>query len=123
MTEEKRKYLRFEVIVPIDLMEIDGINGEETEALLDNVSREGMRLILDMDSPFGPGAELNFTVHNAEKCKSCAVTGEVVWRKPKGDKIEIGLKIKSIENCTKAELLDMGYSRWKDEQAPPKKPS
>jgi hypothetical protein len=123
MTEEKRKYLRFEVIVPVDLIEIDGINGEEAEALLDNVSREGMRLILDMESPFGPGSELNFTVPNAEKCKSCAVTGEVVWRKPKGDKIEIGLKIKSIENCTKAELLDMGYSRWKDEQTHPKKSS
>ncbi|MGD0781639.1 MAG: PilZ domain-containing protein [Candidatus Aminicenantales bacterium] len=123
MSEEKRKFLRFEVIVPVDLVEIEGISGEDAEAILDNVSREGLRLILDMRSPFGTGAEVNFTVHNAEKHQSFAVAGQVVWSKPKGDKFELGLKIKSIEKSAKADLLEMGYSRWKDEQANPKKPS
>ncbi len=123
MTEEKRKFLRFEVIVPVEVAEIEGLAGEDAEAILDNVSREGLRLILDMRNPFGTGAEVNFTVHNVEKHQSFAVAGEVVWSRPKGDKVEIGLKIKSIEKSAKADLLEMGYSRWKDEQTHPKKPS
>jgi hypothetical protein len=123
MTEEKRKYLRFEVIVPVELVEIDGFSGEEAQAVLDNISREGMRLILDMENPIGLGTELNFKINSAEQCKSCIITGEVVWSKSTGDKMEIGLKIKAIERGAKAELLDMAYNRWKDEQSHPKKPS
>jgi hypothetical protein len=123
MTEEKRKFLRFEVIVPVDLVEGDGVSGADAEAILDNVSREGLRLILDANSPFGAGAEVNFKVHNAEKHQTFTVSGQVVWSKPKGDKIEIGLKIKAIEKSAKADLLDLGYTQWKDEQIRPKKPS
>ena len=121
MTEDKRKFLRFEVLIPVELVEIDGIRGDDAQAVLDDISREGMRVILDMDSPFGTGSELNFKVHNAEKNQTFSVTGEVVWSKPSGEKVEIGLKIKAIKNATKADLLDMGYSRWKDEQINPKK--
>jgi len=121
MTEEKRKFLRFEVFIPVELVKSDGIREDDAEAVLDNISREGMRIILDLDSPFGTGAELNFKVHNPEKRQTFSVTGEVVWSKSTGEKVEIGLKIKAIENSTKAELLDMGYSRWKDDQIHPKK--
>jgi hypothetical protein len=123
MGEEKRKYLRFEVIVPVDLIEVEGVSGADAEAILDNVSREGLRLILDMSSPLGTGAEVNFKVHSAEKHQTFSISGQVVWSRPKGDKVEIGLKIKSIEKAAKADLLDMGYSLWKDEQIHPKKPS
>ncbi len=123
MNEEKRKYLRFEVLVPVDLVEFEGIAGEDAKAILDNVSREGVRLVLGMHSSFGQGTEINFTFHNAEKHQSFDVAGEVVWSKPNGDKVEIGLRIKSIEKTAKADLLELGYSRWKEEQTNPKKPS
>jgi hypothetical protein len=123
MTEEKRKFLRFEVIVPVDLVEVEGVSGEEAEAILDNVSREGLRLILDVNSPFGVGADVTFKVHSVEKHQTFAVSGQVVWSKPKGDKVEIGLKIRSIEKAAMADLLEMGYSHWKEEQIHPKKPS
>jgi DNA modification methylase len=123
MLEEKRKYLRFEVLVPVELVEFEGIAGEDAKAILDNVSREGVRLVLNMHSSPGAGTEINFTFHNAEKHQSFDVTGEVIWSKPNGEKLEIGLKIKSIEKTAKADLLDMGYSHWKDELTHPKKPS
>ena len=36
MTEEKRKYLRFEVIVPVDLIEVEGVSGADAEAISRN---------------------------------------------------------------------------------------
>ena len=123
MTDEKRKYLRFELVVPVDLVEVEGVSGAEAEAILDNVSREGLRLVTDIKSPFGPGTELSFRFNNPDKGQICDVSGEVVWSKSAGEKMELGLKIKSISNCAKAELLEMGYTHWKNGHAHPKKPS
>jgi hypothetical protein len=123
MTDEKRKYLRFELVVPVDLVDVEGVSRADAEVILDNVSREGLRLVMDVTSPFGPGTELSFRFKDPTQGQVCNVTGEVVWSKSAGEKMELGLKIKSISNCAKADLLEMGYTHWKEEHTPPKKTS
>ncbi len=117
MSEEKRKYLRFECLVPVELVEVDADGQPGNPALIDNVSREGVRVVLEMGMDFGPGKDLTFKVHGPESRKNCSLKGEIVWIKPKGKKVEIGLRIKDMENCTKSELLDMGYEHWRKDKA------
>jgi hypothetical protein len=112
MEEEKRKFLRFECLIPVDLLEIGDPGMSIQDALIDNVSREGLRLVFDLGQAFQPGDDISFQIQKPEERRTCQVMGEVIWSKPIGEKLEVGLKILKMEKCTKSELLDMGYSAW-----------
>jgi c-di-GMP-binding flagellar brake protein YcgR len=116
MVEEKRKFLRFECLVPVDHIKIEGKNRKAKKAALFDISREGLRLTLDLDFSFNRGNDVDFKVNIPEKKISSTVTGEVIWSKPKGKKLELGLKIKNMDKAAKSELLDLGYSRWREMQ-------
>ncbi len=114
MADDKRKFLRFECLIPIDLMEID--DPDRKEAMIDNVSREGIRLVFDLGRAFREGESLSFQIQNPDQKRTCRMTGEVVWARPLGKKMEVGLRIMNMERCSKSELLDMGYNAWRKHQ-------
>jgi len=114
MADDKRKFLRFECLIPIDLMEID--DPDRKEAVIGNVSREGIRLVFDLGRAFREGDNLSFQIQNPDQKRTCRMTGEVVWARPLGKKMEVGLRIKNMERCSKSELLDMGYNAWRKHQ-------
>lgn len=117
MEEDKRKYLRFECLIPIDLVEIDDPDARLKEAVIDNVSREGIRLVFDLGHAFREGETLSVKISRPDEEKSLTeVTGQVVWSRPLGDKVEIGLKIKDMEQTAKAELLDLGFRAWRQQK-------
>lgn len=113
MNEEKRKFIRFECVIPIELVEIEGTTRAEAEALIEDISQEGLRLVLDLGLDLGPRRDICFQMYNPELKKTCLVTGEIIWAKSKDKKVEIGFKIKTMEKCTKSELLDLGYTQWR----------
>jgi len=113
MSEEKRKFLRFECLVPVELIEIEGSRGDAGPAMIKDVSREGIRVVLDMAAQPQPGSGLEFKIHNPEQGRSSSLNGEVIWARPKSGKIEIGLKIKDVDECAKADLLEIGYEQWR----------
>jgi hypothetical protein len=116
MEDDKRKFLRFECLIPIDLVEINDPNADPKEAMIGNVSREGIRLVFDLGRAFREGDKVSFQIHKPDENRTCRMTGEVVWAKPLGKKVEIGLKIRDTERCTKSELLDLGYNAWRRHQ-------
>jgi len=116
MEDDKRKYLRFECLIPIDLMEVDDPEADRKKALIDNVSREGIRLIFDFGRAFREGDKVSFQIQNPDRKKTCRLNGEVIWAKPLGKKMEVGLRIKNMERGSKSELLDMGYNAWRKHQ-------
>ena len=117
MEEDKRKYLRFECLIPIDLVEVDDPEGNLKEAVIDNVSREGIRLVFDIGHAFREGDTLCVQITRPDDEQSLSqVSGEVVWARPLGEKVEVGLKIKEMEQSTKAELLDLGFRAWRRQQ-------
>lgn len=117
MEEDKRKYLRFECLIPIDLVEVDDPEARPKEAVIDNVSREGIRLIFDLGHAFRQGETLSVQISRPEDEKSLTqVCGEVIWSRSLGDKVEVGLKIKDMEQAIKAELLDLGFRAWRQQQ-------
>jgi len=113
MADDNRKFLRFECLIPIDLLEIGDPGGNLQEAFLDNISRDGLRVVFDLGQAFQKGEDVNIQIRKPEEHRACQITGEVIWSKPIGKKLEVGLKIKKMEKDTKAELLDIGYDTWR----------
>lgn len=118
MIEDKRKFLRFECSISVEEIQSEGMNGMVHDVTLDNISREGARLIMDVDKAFVPGVDVKFRISLAAEKDPIFVRGRVMWSNPKGDRFEIGLKILDMDNAAKAELLEMGFERWKGGQTP-----
>ena len=116
MPDDKRKYLRFECLVPVEDVKIEGEETTTKAAVLDNISREGFRIIIDLDFGFSPGHDIDFRVDIPDKKVDAKIHGEVLWTRPKGKKIEVGLRVKKMDKATKSELLDVGYARWREER-------
>jgi len=118
MGDEKRKFLRFECLVPVDLLEIGSGEGADPEAaLIEDISREGMRMVLDFSLDLSPGAEVDFKVHNPEERETCSVTGEIMWSKSKDNRLEVGIKLRKMDDGIKNKLLDIGYAKWLESRA------
>lgn len=105
--------MRFECLVPVDLIDIrDEGEADPESAMIEDVSREGMRMVLDLGLDLIPGAEVDFKVHNPEERETCSITGEIVWSKTKDNRLEVGIKLRKMDDCIKNKLLDVGYAKW-----------
>jgi hypothetical protein len=91
--DDKRKFLRFECSIPVEEIQSEGLNGTVHDVALDNISREGARLIMDVDTAFSPGVDVKLRISVAAEKPPIFVRGRVMWSRPKGDRYEIGLKI------------------------------
>jgi len=118
MMDDKRKFLRFECSIPVEEIQSEGLSGMVHDVALDNISREGVRLIMDVDKAFVPGVDVKFRISIAAERDPIFVRGRVMWSRPKEDRFEIGLKIMDMDKAAKAELLEIGFERWKVGQTP-----
>jgi hypothetical protein len=122
MGDEKRKYLRFECLVPVDLIEFGGEGGVEPGgAVIEDISREGLRLILSLGLDLTPGAEVDLKVHAPEEPETCSVSGAIIWSKTKNQKLEVGIKIRKMDDCARNKFLDIGYAKWLESRIAEKK--
>ncbi|MCX6574796.1 MAG: PilZ domain-containing protein [Candidatus Aminicenantes bacterium] len=117
MAKEKRKYFRFDCPVPVHLIQIEGGKRVVKKATLDEISREGLKLTFSFDLDLRPGSEVDFKLNIPEKRLTSKVLGEIVWSKPKGKKLEMGLKIKDMDKILKSELMDLVYAKWREAKA------
>jgi c-di-GMP-binding flagellar brake protein YcgR len=117
MAKEKRKYFRFDCPVPVNLIQIEGGKRLVKKAMLDEISREGLKLTFSFDLDLRPGSEVNFKLNIPEKRLTSKLLGEIVWSKPKGKKLEMGLKIKDMDKILKSELMDLVYAKWREAKA------
>jgi c-di-GMP-binding flagellar brake protein YcgR len=117
MAKEKRKYFRFDCPVPVHLIQIERGKRVVKKATLDEVSREGLKLTFSFDLDLRPGSEVDFKLNIPEKRLTSKVLGEIVWSKPRGKKLEMGLKIKDMDKILKSELMDLVYAKWREAKA------
>jgi len=110
MSKEKRKFIRFECLFPAEVVKIEGKKGMAKEIKVNNISREGLRLVLSFD--FSPGSDIDMSIVIPGKRASALVSGEIVWSRWKEDKWELGVRIKDIDKGAKSELLDLSYAKW-----------
>ncbi len=117
MAKEKRKYFRFDCPVPVQLIQTEGGKRVVKKATLDEVSREGLKLIFSFDLDLRPGSEVNFKLNIPEKQLTSRVVGEIVWCQHRGKKMEMGLKIKDMDKILRSELMDLIYAKWRQARA------
>jgi|WetSurMetagenome_2_1015567.scaffolds.fasta_scaffold39241_3 hypothetical protein len=125
MGEEKRKFLRFECLVPVDLIEVAGGEAERGdgtgEAVIEDVSREGLRMVFSVGLDLTPGANVDLKVQTPEDPGACTLSGAIIWSKEKDQKLEVGIKINRMDECIRNKLLDIGYARWLESRITEKK--
>jgi c-di-GMP-binding flagellar brake protein YcgR len=114
MAKEKRKYFRFDCPVPVQLIQIEGGKRVVQKATLGEMSRDGLKLTFSFNLDLRPGSEVNFKLNLPDKRLTSKMSGEVVWSKPKGKKLEMGLKIKDMDKVLKSELMDLVYAKWRE---------
>jgi len=118
MSAELRKFLRFECLVPVKDVRLEGLADPAGEGALDNISREGLRLVMEVGVAFSPGQAIDFKVSRSGDRKPVSIRARVVWSRPKGNRFQIGLKILDMDSEAKSELLEDGFERWKKGKPP-----
>lgn len=110
MGKERRKYLRFECLLPVELVKVDGKNHIGRKITAHDFSREGIKLSINFDIEMGSNMEVN--LHIPEKKISVPVSGEIVWVRSVDNRLEAGLKIKDMDNELKSEILNWIFPKW-----------
>ena len=114
MGKEKRKFLRFECLLPVELVRVDGRDHIDRKIEARDFSREGLKLSINFDLEMGSDMEVK--LHIPEKKLSVPVKGEIVWVKSVDNRLEAGLKIKEMDNELKSEILNWIFPRWLEEK-------
>jgi hypothetical protein len=110
MGKEKRKFLRFECLLPVDLVRVDGKDHISRKIEAHDFSREGIKLSINFNIEIGTNMEVN--LHIPEKKLSVPVTGEITWVKSVDNRLEAGLQIKEMDNELKSEILNWIFPKW-----------
>ncbi len=102
--EEKRKSPRYKCMFPAKLMK-SGDKFKLIERLsIHDFSREGLKLIINFIS-LKPGSAMELELYVPETGLSISVSGEIAWSKGVKNRMEVGLKIKKMDEETKNEIL------------------
>ena len=102
---ERRRYIRLPFETDIKYKIEDEENAKLETAKSENISAEGLCLILD--KPIKKGAILSIEV-TIKELPSCHVKGEVMWvtsTDKKDEKVRVGVKVLDLENTDKARFL------------------
>lgn len=110
MGKEKRKFLRFECLLPVDLVKVDGKDHLSRKIEAHDFSREGIKLSINFNIEIGTNMEVNLLI--PEKKLSVPVTGEITWIKSVDNRLEAGLRIKDMDNEQKSEILNWIFPKW-----------
>lgn len=114
MGDQKRKFLRFECLLPAELVKLDEKDSISKRITAHDFSREGLKLSINFNIQQGSNIELKLSL--PEKKITTTVTGEIMWIKSVNNKLEAGIKIKEMNNELKSEILNWVYPRWLEKE-------
>jgi hypothetical protein len=89
MSKEKRKFVRSQCVLPAELIKIEGKDHLTVRTTAHDLSDEGLKL---------------------------TISGEIIRVKSSDKKLEVGLKIKEIDNNSKREILTWVFPSWLKEK-------
>ncbi|MBU4254979.1 MAG: PilZ domain-containing protein [Acidobacteria bacterium] len=115
MSEDKRKYLRFDCTLPAEIINLEPGQELFKGAKIDDFSREGIKIILEFDVHPDTELDLNFRLPDSEK--NVPVKAKVIWSRAKDSHIELGLRIEKMDADAKSDLFDYLYSQWRKSRA------
>lgn len=110
MSKEKRKFIRSECLLPAEVIQLQGKSNLIERATAHDFSQEGLKLTVYLNLKKGSNIELK--LYLPEKKLTTFLSGEITWAKSVGNKLEIGLKIKEMDDKSKKEILDWIFPGW-----------
>ncbi|NIO49688.1 MAG: hypothetical protein GTN73_09685 [Candidatus Aminicenantes bacterium] len=113
--EDRRKYRRYKCLLPAEVLKAEGKDKFVERASIHDFSCGGSKLIINFIT-LDPGSDMNLRVYVPEKELRTSLKSEIVWRKFSGEKLEIGLKIKDMEEETKGEIIDWLAPAWSEKK-------
>ena len=116
MEHDKRKYLRLECMLPAELVKIGEQGGMTDKAQIDDFSRGGLKLVLNLDFNFVPGSKIELKCSLPEKANEAQAKAEVVWSRNEGGTWCLGLKILDMSPEARSEILDSCYTQWQEKK-------
>ena len=103
--EERRKFPRYECMFPAKVLK----SGDKLKLIkrlsIHNFSREGLKLIINFVS-LKPGSKMDLEFYVPEKRLSTSLSAEIAWIKGLENRMEVGLKIKEMDEKAKNEILN-----------------
>jgi hypothetical protein len=116
MGKERRKYIRFECLLPVEVTKVEGVNGLSEKSRIEDFSRSGLKLILNLDFDFVPGSKLDLNCSMPGKTDAETASAEVIWSRKEGNRWELGLRIFDMAPQTRCEILDTCYAKWQEKK-------
>ncbi len=101
---KERNSVRNRCLIPAEIIKSNGKKQLIERVSVQDFSSEGFRLVINLNLRRSSLLESN--IYLPEKNIKTSLLGEVVWNRFKGNKFELGLKIRNMNDETKAEILD-----------------
>lgn len=115
MSDEKRKFLRFDCSIPSEVLKLDGNRNLVEGAKVINFSSEGLRLRVNFVTP-KLGSSSDLKLYLPERQLIAFLSGEIVWYKFINNKLEVGLKIKDMKKEARGEVLNWVFPKWLEKE-------
>ena len=117
--EEKIKFLRFDCVLPAEVVGIKGKENIISRATIKDFSNMGLKLTVNFN--LDSRTPIDLKLYLPEKKLTTSVSGEITWSQFKDKKLEIGIKIKDMDKKLKKEILDWISPSWTQETKEEKK--
>ena len=104
MKDDRRKDKRYKCLLPAHVLQAEGKDKLIQRTSVHDFSRGGCKLIVNIVT-LDPGSDIELELYVPEKGLKTPVRAEIAWKKMSGDKLEVGLKIKSMKKGAKKEIL------------------
>ena len=119
MSDEKRKSTRSQCVLPAEVIKIEGKDRITIRTTAHDLSDEGLKLTINLN--VDPGSTMDLKLYLPEKKLSTLLSGEIIRVKSVDKKLEVGLKIKQIDDKLKTELLNWVFPKWQETDTEKKK--
>jgi c-di-GMP-binding flagellar brake protein YcgR len=116
MEQDQRKYLRFECMLPAEIVKVEEHDGLAEKAQINDFSKGGLKLVLNLDFDFVPGSKIELKCSLPEKTEAAPAKTEVIWSKNEGGTWCLGLKILDMDPAARSEILDACYAKWQEKK-------
>lgn len=110
----KRNSPRSKCLFPAQVIKASGRDNLIERATVHDFSANGLKLFINFNVTIGSDIELKLFV--PERNLMTSLTGEIVWIKHAGNKLEAGLRIKELDPKAKQEILEWVFPSWAEEE-------
>ncbi len=102
--EERRKHPRYKCMIPARVIKSGNKHKLVERISIHDFSREGLKLKINFAS-LKQGSDMELELYFPEKGESISLTAEIAWSKGVENGMEVGLKMKEMDEEAKNEIL------------------